>query len=218
MRYDITKHFPTDHSPATGDTDTGPTDRADRRRGPRRGGRHAGPRGHWGPGEAGGPGGHGAHFGPGGPFGRRGRGRRGDVRAAILAILAEGPSNGYQIISAIDERTTGQWRPSAGSVYPALGLLEDEGLIEQTDIDGKRVHRLTEEGTAYVTAHAEELRDPWQRVVGPGGGIIDVRDLAGQLVMALQQVAAVGTPAQQQQAVDVVTQARRDLYKILAAE
>src|SRR6516162_1729546 len=69
--------------------------------------------------------------GPGGPkFGGRGpRVRRGDVRAAILDLLGEGqPWNGYQIIQEIAERTQGVWRPSAGSVYPALQQLEDEGL------------------------------------------------------------------------------------------
>src|SRR6188472_461387 len=72
--------------------------------------------------------------GPFGPprFGGRGpRVRRGDVRAAILDLLAEGqPWNGYQIIQEIGARTQGVWRPSAGSVYPALQQLEDEALIK----------------------------------------------------------------------------------------
>ena len=131
----------------------------------RRGRHHDRPRGR-GPG-FGGPAGFGFEafaMGPGfGParFARRGgrgpgRGRRGDVRNAILALLAEQPMNGYQLINEISERTNGLWSPSAGSVYPALGLLLDEGLIVDREIDGKRVHELTEAGRAYVAEHADE--------------------------------------------------------------
>src|ERR671923_1154744 len=98
--------------------------------------------------------------GPFGPprFGGRGpRVRRGDVRAAILDLLAEGqPWNGYQIIQEIGARTQGVWRPSAGSVYPALQQLEDEALIEaQAGEDRRRMYTLTEEGRAYVAEHAD---------------------------------------------------------------
>ena len=123
-----------------------------------RGGPGGGP-GPWG----GGPFEFGVRGGPFGPprFGGRGpRVRRGDVRAAILDLLAEGqPWNGYQIIQEIAERTQGVWRPSAGSVYPALQLLEDESLISAAaGEDRKRNYTLTDEGRAYVQAHADELR------------------------------------------------------------
>lgn len=79
-------------------------------------------------------------FGPpfgGGPFGGgrggrgggRGRARRGDVRASILALLKDRPMHGYEMIQEIGERSGGAWKPSPGSVYPTLQLLEDEGLI-----------------------------------------------------------------------------------------
>src|SRR6185312_7846965 len=95
--------------------------------------------------------------------------RRGDVRAAILDLLAEGqPWNGYQIIQEIGARTQGVWRPSAGSVYPALQQLEDEALIkaEAAGEDRRRMYTLTEEGQAYVTEHADELKASWDAVTG----------------------------------------------------
>src|ERR1700753_3921652 len=131
------------------------------RRGGPRGGRGRGPRrGGWGgpPPDfmRGGPGGFGGPFGGG-----RGRGprvRRGGVRAAALSLLAEGPRNGYQIIQEISERTDGVWRPSPGSVYPALQQLEDEGLIQpETGESGRKAVALTPDGRACSEAHADEL-------------------------------------------------------------
>ena len=83
--------------------------------------------------------------------------RRGDVRAAALSLLAEGPRNGYQIIQEISERTNGVWRPSPGSVYPALQQLEDEGLIRaETSESGRKAFALTDEGRAYADSHADK--------------------------------------------------------------
>jgi DNA-binding PadR family transcriptional regulator len=128
-----------------------------------------------GPEGPGGPFEFGMRGGPFGPpkFGGRGpRVRRGDVRAAILDLLAEGqPWNGYQIIQEIGARTEGVWRPSAGSVYPALQQLEDEALItaQAAGEDRRRMYTLTEEGQAYVTEHADELRASWD--AGRPGGL-----------------------------------------------
>ena len=128
-----------------------------------------------GPGSAGGPGFPGgppgfAGFGPwpGEPRMMRGpRAKRGDVRAAALALLAEEPMNGYQIIGEISERSDGVWRPSPGSVYPALQQLEDEGLIRAEAGDGgRRAYVLTDEGREYVAAHPDEVRAPWDIVAG----------------------------------------------------
>ena len=174
----------------------------------------------------GGPGGP-FDFGPrGGPFGPRmgGRGprvRRGDVRAAILDLLAEGqPWNGYQIIQEIAERTQGVWRPSAGSVYPALQLLEDESLISAAaGEDRKRNYTLTDEGRAYVQAHADELRASWDAVTGSvDDAAVQLQNLARNVAMATVQVAQAGTPAQVQQASKVLAETRKALYRILAAD
>ncbi len=191
-------------------------------KGPRRGGPHGGPRGFG----RRGPEFAEAFFGPmgpdsfrrGGPRRGPGRGQRGDVRNAILALLAEQPMNGYQIITTIADRTQGLWRPSAGSVYPALGLLQDEGLVRPVEVAGRKSFELTEEGRNYTEAHAEELKDPWARVAQPHEGFLDVRREVGQLAMALQQVVMAGDPAQIKAARAVLDTARKDLYRILAGD
>ena len=146
--------------------------------------------------------------------------KRGDVRAAALALLAEEPRNGYQIIQEIGERSGGVWRPSPGSVYPALQQLEDEGLIRaETGDGGRRQYVLTDEGREYVAAHPDELRAPWDMVArSVGSEAIELRSLFGQVAMAAIQVVRVGSPAQVGQARDILTETRRSLYRILAAD
>jgi len=170
--------------------------------------------------------------GPGGPPfgpwfaepGRRGprgpRAKRGDVRAAALALLAEEPMNGYQIIQAIGERSDGVWRPSPGSVYPALQQLEDEGLIVAEAGDGgRRAYRLTDEGRAYAEEHPEELQAPWDLVAGAvGDSAIEMRNLIGQVAMAAYQVLSAGTEGQVSQAREALTETRKALYRLLAGD
>jgi DNA-binding PadR family transcriptional regulator len=195
-------------------------------RGPRRGG-WGGPGGF---GPMGGPGG----FGPWGPdperlrgarFGGRGpRVRRGDVRAAILDLLAENteqPWNGYQFIQTIAERTDGVWRPSAGSVYPALQQLEDEGLIEAAtgQDDRRRMYTLTEAGRAYTEEHADEIRASWDAVTGSvDDAEYQLRETIRQVIVAAAQVQQAGSAAQAQQANKILGDTRRALYRILAAD
>ncbi len=161
-------------------------------------------------------------FGPwfGGPRMRGPRVKRGDVRAAALALLADGPRNGYQIIQDISERSGGVWKPSPGSVYPALQQLEDEGLIAATTGEGgRRAFELTEEGRSYVAAHPDELQAPWDVVAkSVGGDAIEMRRLFGTVAMAAMQVVRVGNNAQVAQAQQILTDARRKLYQILAAD
>ena len=185
-----------------------------------RGGPGGGP-GPWG----GGPFEFGVRGGPFGPprFGGRGpRVRRGDVRAAILDLLAEGqPWNGYQIIQEIGARTQGVWRPSAGSVYPALQQLEDEALIkaEAAGEDRRRMYTLTEEGQVYVTEHADELKASWDAVTGSVNDTeVQLRHTIHQVMVAVSQVAQAGSAAQVQQAGKILADTRRALYRILAAD
>src|SRR4051812_36437975 len=96
------------------------------------------------------------------PFGRGRRARRGDVRAAALVLLDEEPRNGYQLMREIEQRSDGAWRPSPGSVYPALQQLEDEGLVRAGQADGRRVYELTDEGRTHVEEHRAELGAPWE--------------------------------------------------------
>jgi DNA-binding PadR family transcriptional regulator len=194
-------------------------------------GRRGGPFGAWGPFGPGGPGegfGFGPDFGFGGPGprGRGGRGRsragRGDVRTAIIALLAEEPRNGYQIIQEIEQRTGGAWRVSSGSVYPALSQLEDEGLIEPVGEGGRKLFTLTADGQAHATANAEQLARVWQDATGGPDSrfeeMLQHRELIGQLAMAYKQVTHVGTAAQREEARAVLVKARQALYKILASD
>ena len=169
---------------------------------------HRGGRGGWG-GSGGGFG-----LGPGGP-----RARRGDVRAAILALLAEEARNGYQLIQEITERTQGMWRPSPGAVYPALSQLEDEGLVRAREADGKRLFELTDEGRAHVSEHAERIGKPWEKVTaGVSASEHSLRDHFPQLVLAIRQVAETGDEAQIEAAKQILTDARKALYRILAGD
>jgi DNA-binding PadR family transcriptional regulator len=162
-----------------------------------------------GPGPWGGPFEFGTRGGPFGPpkFGGRGpRVRRGDVRAAI--------------IQEIGARTQGLWRPSAGSVYPALQQLEDEALIQtEAGEDRRRMYTLTEEGRAYVEEHADELKASWDAVTGSVNDTeVQLRHTIHQVMVAVSQVAQAGSAAQVQQAGKILADTRRALYRILAAD
>jgi DNA-binding PadR family transcriptional regulator len=147
------------------------------------------------------------------------RARRGNVRAAALALLAEQSMNGYQIIQEISERSGGVWRPSPGSIYPALQQLEDEGLIRVEAGSGRRAFQLTDEGRTYVEAHPDEVNAPWDLVAGGAGGpAIEMRHLIGQVAMAAFQVVSAGSDAQAAQARKLLTDTRKALYRILAAD
>lgn len=175
--------------------------------------------------------GHGPHggfpfgFGPGfPPFpGRPGhfgpRVKRGDVRAGILALLAEEPRNGYQIIQELKSRSGGVWRASPGSVYPALQQLDDEGLVRTTEVGGRKAYELTEAGRAHVDERPDEFEAPWDAV---SGGVreemSELRDGIGQLAAAAMQVAQAGSRGQRERAVGVLTDARKSLYRILAED
>ncbi len=161
-------------------------------------------------------------FGPGGPRGPRGRGRRarrGDIRAAILLLLAEEPRNGYGLMQEIEERSGGVWRPSPGSVYPALSQLEDEGLVRATEHEGRKSFALTDEGTAHVEANRERYGTPWEAV---GEGAHDelhaLRDGIAAVAAATMQVAQTGTKAQLQEARSILDETRRSLYRLLAGD
>ena len=176
-----------------------------------------------GPGEPGwgwgGPGGPGGFFGPGHGHGGPGRARKGDVRAVILSLLAEGPSNGYGLIKAIAAKTGGMWRPSPGSVYPALAQLEDEGLIEPTEHEGSKAFTLTEEGTAHVEANREQMGTPWTVDDGSSQSeLAELRNASKALAMAAMQVAQTGDSEQLKSAREVVDGARKSLYRILAGD
>lgn len=180
------------------------------------------------------PGGHARHgrhgrHGPGGfPFGgfpfamggpgRRGpKARRGDVRTAVLLLLAEQPRNGYQLMQEIEERSDGAWRPSAGSIYPAIQQLEDEGLVRSEDDGGRTLLHLTDAGREVVDARDPERPAPWEAMAGDMDD--DVRALWGtfrEIAFALAQLTQTGSEAQRTEARRVLADTRRALYRMLA--
>jgi DNA-binding PadR family transcriptional regulator len=158
--------------------------------------------------------------GPGGRGGqRRSRVRRGDVRSAILDVLHTSPEpvNGYQVIQQIAERTDGVWKPSPGSVYPTIAQLEDEGLVEDAPT-GRKAVQLTEAGTAYVTEHPEEMAAVWAPFVEEEDDdeALNFKQVIGQTVGAIIQVATTGTPDQREKAIEILGDTRRRLYGLLA--
>ncbi len=149
--------------------------------------------------------------------GGRGRARRGDVRAAVLALLAERPMHGYEIIQELGERTHGLWQPSPGSVYPTLQLLEDEGLVSGEEAEGKRRFTLT--GTGREAAAGQRGPAPWDRITrGADPGVMDLRQAMARMFQAAKQVASVGTDDQRARAATILTETRRQLYGILAED
>jgi DNA-binding PadR family transcriptional regulator len=145
--------------------------------------------------------------------GRPGRGtvRRGEIKPLILRVLTLRPMHGYEVIQELEEQSGGRWRPSAGSVYPTLQQLADEGLVTSEEIDGRRTYTLTDEGRA--AAAAAPPRPDWSAETGRGP---DLRRPALELARAALQVAAVGTPHARREAERVLTDARRQMYRLLA--
>ena len=170
--------------------------------------------------------GHGHHeygppfgpFGPGrGPRGRGRKARRGDIRTAALLLLAEEPRNGYQIMQEVLERSEGVWSPSPGSVYPALAQLEDEGLIRTEESDGRKVFAITDAGREALAQRGEARPAPWEEMSGElSPQVHELGRLMREVAFAFTQVARTGSDAQLVSAREVLSSARRDLYRILA--
>ncbi len=153
----------------------------------------------------------------GGPFeGGRGRRRRGDVRAALLLALAEEPRNGYQVMQAIEERSGGRWRPSPGAVYPALALLEDEGLIRAVERDGAKLYELTDAGRSHLSERHDAV-PPWAGEE-EASTLGELKRQLHQIHAAATQVVHAGSQDQIERAGATLAEARRGLYRILAED
>ena len=179
-------------------------------------------------------GGHHAHHHQGPPFwgGARGawgdvffgrapwagrKARRGDVRTAVLAVLEDKPMHGYDVIRELEERSGGTWRPSPGSIYPTLQMLEDEGLVTGEEQDGKKVYSLTDQGRTELQERRERAGDtqPWDLGQVPEG-FAKLRDAGFQLLGATMQVARAGNADQVEKATEILTEARKKIYELLA--
>ncbi len=177
--------------------------------GPR--GEHRGNREFWGgPPPWAGPGRGGAGWGGGR------RMRRGDIRQALLRALVDGPAHGYEVIRRLEESSGGLWRPSAGSVYPTLQLLEEQGLLTSREEGGKRVYELTDQGRAEVDSQSAGGM-PWEGQ-DPTSGRFALRKGVGQLFLAAQQVAMAGDESRVERATEILKEARQKLYQLLAED
>jgi len=145
------------------------------------------------------------------------RARRGDIRTAVLRLLAEEPMHGYQIINELVERSAGTWSPSAGSVYPMLQQLADEGLVVAEPADGRKVYQLTEAGTGAAERLAER-RAPWDEAADAAGGGTGYQQAASRLFQAVFQVGTTGSVRQVSAAVDILNDTRKRLYGLLAED
>lgn len=143
------------------------------------------------------------------------RAPRGEIRAAILALLAERPMHGYQLIHEIEERSGGAWKPSAGSVYPTLQLLADEGLVVADEADGRKVHSLTDSGRA---AAGVDGTDPFEPQRSSGARRTALPKAGVELARATAQIGRTGTSEQVDEAVAILDEARRRIYSILARD
>jgi DNA-binding PadR family transcriptional regulator len=159
--------------------------------------------------------------GPQGRHGERGgwgggrRMRRGDIRLAILSALRDEPAHGYEVMRRLENMSGGLWRPSPGSVYPHLQMLEDEGMVQSTEKDGTRTFQLTENGVAEA-AKAPKL--PWESSDESDDQIRTLRQAVGQLMGAAKQLSGAGAEAQVERGIAVIQKARKELYQILAED
>ena len=162
-----------------------------------------------------GPCGHGGH-GPHG-HGPWSRARRGNVRAAILSVLAEEPMHGYQIMQQLEERSGGMWRPSPGSVYPTLQLLEDQGFIKGEEVEGRRVFALTEAGKTEAEASKERHGAPWESSEhGDQGPRFKLRKAVFQIGAAVKQIGTTGSSEQVDATLEILAETRKRIYALLA--
>ena len=160
------------------------------------------------------------NWGRGGPWREHGHGggrrRRGDIRTAVLAALEEAPAHGYELIQRFEEKTAGMWRPSAGSIYPTLQLLEDEGLVRSSERDGKKVYELTDEGRAAATQRmADAGGSPWASGQN-NRGYREYGDAIRQLALASRQAAVTGDPELMAKVTEIISDARKRIYTLLA--
>jgi len=140
--------------------------------------------------------------------------RRGAIRTAILLALREEPAHGYEVMRRLEEMSGGLWRPSPGSVYPHLQMLEDEGLVRSSDVDRSRTYALTDEGRAEAEKNEEPLRSAGET----DDKVRTLREALGQLASAAKQMAGAGQASQIDRGIAIIQRARKELYQILAED
>jgi DNA-binding PadR family transcriptional regulator len=146
-----------------------------------------------------------------------GRLRHGEVKAALLLALQEGPAHGYELGHRLERASGGAWRPSPGSIYPTLQMLADEELVSFEEREGKTIYTLTASGVAELKARAKRGEPaPW--VAAYHGESGELREAFAALKMAAKQINSVGTTEQRQRTVVIINEARRRIYELLAQD
>lgn len=124
--------------------------------------------------------------------------------------------HGYEMLQELSERTNELWRPSPGSLYPALQLLEDQGLVRSVDDDGRRRYELTDDGRAELSTRPDGPA-PWEAMVRDADQAdLSLRSTLRQVAVAVNQVAEAGSPAQKARAEALLNELRRQVYLLLA--
>lgn len=144
--------------------------------------------------------------------------KRGDVRTAVLAFLVERPGYGYEIMQYLETKTNGMWRPSPGSIYPTLQQLEDEGMVDSEERDGRRVYALTTAGTRDAKAHLAEQGMPWDRAQEKFAAVEEIKRELTQLESATTEVLKLGDTERRDRAIELIRATRKSLYHLLAED
>jgi len=138
--------------------------------------------------------------------------RRGDVRVALLIALLDGPGHGYELIQALETKAEGRWRPSPGSVYPTLQMLEEGGFVTSQEIDGKKVYTITEAGLKLLEERGES-----QFKETPGmKQAFELKESLAKLGIAVIDGIRGSDAETAKKIEEVLNKARKDVYSILA--
>jgi DNA-binding PadR family transcriptional regulator len=134
-----------------------------------------------------------------------------------LLLIAEEPRNGYQLMQTLEERTEGRWRPSPGSVYPALSQLEDQGFVRQVETDAGKAYEITDAGREHLAERGDH-KPPWEETEEEG--VTDTHKayakILGSTAKAAAQILRDGDEEQIAKATELLTETRRGLYRVLA--
>jgi DNA-binding PadR family transcriptional regulator len=154
-----------------------------------------------------------------GGSGHRRRARRGALRLSVLTLLNERPMHGYELITELETRSEGRWRPSAGSIYPTLNRLDEGGLVTSTEMEGKRQFSLTDRGREVLgelrDAQGDDAPAPWDDRGTGGRG--DLRRHVSELVSQARQIGRFGTAEQIERTETILVDTIQNLYAVLAS-
>ncbi len=142
------------------------------------------------------------------------RARRGDMKPIILRLLQSKPMHGYEIISQLEEKSHGMWRPSAGSVYPTLQLLEEQELVTSKEINGKKVYSLTDKGKEDA-AQAEEFKAPWEEKPKNAKNFKELKVTFFESMIILRQIAAQNDDKKNEEVKKIFKETKDKLSKLI---